>query len=149
MRWLLASIWIVSLMLVQTYTAKIAATINASKMDSKVNNLHDLVNQDKIKFGTVKGGATATYLAEIQETDYIKATNKMKNTKPDPFTANNDLGVERVKLGQGKYAFLMETTSMEYNTWKFCELRKMGETFGEKHYGIAMPHGEFKLYFYE
>lgn len=71
----------------------------------------------------------------------------MMSTQPTVFTKDNAEGVERVRKGAGKYAFLMETTSMQYaidNDVK-CQLIQIGQQIGEKHYGIAVPLGRCKL----
>lgn len=50
---------------------------------------------------------------------------------------NNQQGVDKVKSGT-KYAFLMESTSIEFNTVRECNLTKVGDPLDEKGYGIAM-----------
>lgn len=48
-------------------------------------------------------------------------------------------GVERVVKGKGNYAFLMESTSIEYVIERNCELTQVGGMLDSKGYGIAMP----------
>lgn len=139
MRLLTAFWWIFALLVSQTYIAKLASFITSSKMTNSISSLHDLVDQNKVQFGTIRGGATSVYFSESNDTDNRMAWNKMLSVKPDAFTKNNEEGVDRVKLNQGKYAFLMETTSLQYYTQRDCELTQIGESFGEKHYGIAVP----------
>ncbi|KAL7740685.1 hypothetical protein ACLKA6_000052 [Drosophila palustris] len=139
MRLLTAFWWIFALLISQTYIAKLAAFITSSKMTGSIASLHDLVDQNKIQFGTLRGGATSVYFSESNDTENRMAWNKMLSAKPDAFTKNNEEGVDRVKLNKGKYAFLMETTSLQYYTERNCELTQIGESFGEKHYGIAVP----------
>nr|4WXJ_A Chain A, Glutamate receptor IIB,Glutamate receptor IIB [Drosophila melanogaster]4WXJ_B Chain B, Glutamate receptor IIB,Glutamate receptor IIB [Drosophila melanogaster] len=104
-----------------------------------IGSLHDLVDQNKVQFGTIRGGATSVYFSESNDTDNRMAWNKMLSFKPDAFTKNNEEGVDRVKLSKGTYAFLMETTNLQYYVQRNCELTQIGESFGEKHYGIAVP----------
>lgn len=51
-------------------------------------------------------------------------------------------GVERVIKGKRQYAFLMESTSIEYRMERSCELDKIGGLIDNKGYGIAMPRSE-------
>lgn len=56
---------------------------------------------------------------------------------PEYLTNSNQEGVDRVKTNTD-YAFLMESTSIEYNTKRECNLKKIGDALDEKTYGIAM-----------
>lgn len=53
-------------------------------------------------------------------------------------------GVDRVVKGKGSYAFLMESTSIEYVIERNCELTQVGGMLDSKGYGIAMPPSEFR-----
>ncbi|SPP86017.1 glutamate receptor ionotropic, kainate 2 [Drosophila guanche] len=139
MRLLTAFWWIFALLISQTYIAKLAAFITSSKLSGNIASLHDLVDQNKVQFGTIRGGATSVYFSESNDTENRMAWNKMLSFKPDAFTKNNEEGVDRVKLSRGTYAFLMETTNLQYYVQRNCELTQIGESFGEKHYGIAVP----------
>lgn len=66
----------------------------------------------------------------------------MEMTKPTVFTESNQEGVERVIRGRGNYAFLMESTSIEYVTERNCELTQIGGLLDNKGYGIATPPSE-------
>lgn len=66
----------------------------------------------------------------------------MESTRPSVFTASNIEGVERVVKGKGSYAFLMESTSIEYVIERNCELTQVGGMLDSKGYGIAMPPSE-------
>ncbi|XP_017856767.1 PREDICTED: glutamate receptor ionotropic, kainate 1 [Drosophila arizonae] len=139
MRLLTAFWWIFALLISQTYIASLAAFITSSKMTGNIASLHDLIDQNKVKFGTIRGGATSVYFSESNDTENRMAWNKMLSLKPDAFTKNNEEGVDRVKVSRGTYAFLMETTNLQYYVQRNCELTQIGESFGEKHYGIAVP----------
>lgn len=63
----------------------------------------------------------------------------MESARPSVFTSSNDEGVERVLKGKRSYAFLMESTSIEYQVERNCELQQIGGLLDSKGYGIAMP----------
>lgn len=49
---------------------------------------------------------------------------------------------EGVALAEkGNYAFFMESTSIEYETQRKCDLKQVGDLLDNKGYGIAMRKG--------
>ena len=65
----------------------------------------------------------------------------MESTKPSVFVSGNPDGVERVKRENGFYAFLMESTSIEYTVERNCDTIQIGGLLDSKGYGIALPPG--------
>ena len=61
------------------------------------------------------------------------------------FASSNKAGKERVHKENGKYAFLMESTSVEYIIERECELTQIGGLLDSKGYGIALPPSKNKL----
>ena len=53
------------------------------------------------------------------------------------FVKRNEDGIDRVK--KGGYAYLMESTSIEYVTKRDCNLTQVGSWLDNKGYGIATP----------
>lgn len=47
---------------------------------------------------------------------------------------------------KGLYAFLMESSSLEYEVEKNCELKQIGDWLDNKGYGIAMPVSKQETY---
>ncbi|XP_053961748.1 glutamate receptor ionotropic, kainate 2 isoform X1 [Anastrepha ludens] len=133
--------WFFTLMMVNAYIANLAASLTNNKLQSEFNSLESLVDQNKVKYGTLAGGSTSVFFSESNETDYKKAWNQMISFTPSAFTSSNKEGVDRVRKGQGTYAFLMETTSLSYNVERSCDLKQVGEQIGEKHYALAVPFG--------
>lgn len=58
----------------------------------------------------------------------------MNNT--DYLTGSNDEGLRRVQ--SENYAYLMESTSIEYITERYCDVTHIGGLLDDKGYGIAM-----------
>lgn len=63
----------------------------------------------------------------------------MESAEPSVFVKSNDEGQERVAKGNRMYAFLMESTSIEYIVERNCNLTQVGGLLDSKGYGIAMP----------
>ena len=77
---------------------------------------------------------------------YQRMYKFMESTKPSTFTKSNSEGVERVQKSNGKYAFMMEATTIEYFTERKCDLIQIGGMLDSKGYGIAVrPGGVFFL----
>lgn len=57
---------------------------------------------------------------------------------------SNADGVSRVQAGG--YAFLMESTTIEYVVERNCQLTQVGGLLDSKGYGIAMPAGKTTYY---
>ena len=59
------------------------------------------------------------------------------------FVGSNAGGVDRVRKENGKYAFLMESTTVEYIIERDCELTQIGSLLDSKGYGIALPPSKY------
>lgn len=66
----------------------------------------------------------------------------MESARPTVFTSSNKEGEERVMRGKGSYAYLMESTTIEYVIERNCDLTQVGGMLDSKGYGIAMPPSE-------
>lgn len=131
--------WFFVLIMVSSYTANLAAFLTAVKMEDSINDIEDLAKQTKISYGALKDGATYSFFKNSNTSLYQRIFNTMADAKPSVFTKSNDEGVERVIKGKRKYAFFMESTSIEYQSERHCELTQVGNLLDNKGYGIAMP----------
>lgn len=53
--------WFFTLVISQSYTAKLAAFLTSQRMDAPIGSVEDLANQNKILYGAVDGGSTANF----------------------------------------------------------------------------------------
>lgn len=60
---------------------------------------------------------------------------------PELMMETNEEGVKKVETDN--YAFLMESTTIEYQTERHCTLAQVGNLLDDKGYGIAMKKGKF------
>ena len=63
----------------------------------------------------------------------------MSTTQPSVFVNSSAEGIARVKAGG--YAFLMESTMIEYRVQRDCDLMQVGGLLDSKGYGIGLPRG--------
>ncbi|CAG0878614.1 unnamed protein product [Darwinula stevensoni] len=133
--------WFFTLIMISSYTANLAAFLTVERMESPIDSVEDLAKQTKIKYGSLKSGSTTTFFRESKFPTYQRMWSFMENQRPSVFTKDNAEGVERVKKGNGDYAYLMESTSIEYQIERNCELTQVGGLLDNKGYGIALPPG--------
>lgn len=131
--------WFFTLIMISSYTANLAAFLTVAKMDAEIKGVEDLAKQTKIKYGVYGTGSSARFFQMSNVSLYQRVWTVMQQTRPNVFTSGNVEGVERVKKGKGDYAFFMESTSIEYQMERDCELVKVGGELDSKGYGIAMP----------
>lgn len=92
----------------------------------------------------VARASTETFFSTSNNSFYQKMWNTIKNEKPSVFEKDNHAGVERVlSTRNGLYAFFMESTGIEYELERKCNLRKIGGLLDSKSYGIGMPLSKF------
>ena len=86
------------------------------------------------------------FLSNLQDSKiptYQRMWSFMESTKPGVFAQGNAEGLERVKKGNRKYAFLMESTTIEYVIERECDTTQIGGLLDSKGYGIALPPGMY------
>lgn len=70
---------------------------------------------------------------------YKKMWAYMQKKKPSVFVTSYDEGIDRVM--QGNFAFLMESTMLDYAVQRNCNLTQINGLLDSKGYGIATPMG--------
>ncbi|GIY87265.1 glutamate receptor ionotropic, kainate 2 [Caerostris darwini] len=138
-RMVASSWWFFTLIMISSYTANLAAFLTAQRMSSPIESAADLAKQTTIQYGSVKDGSTMNFFKSSNYPIYKRMWSFMESQRPSVFPENNHKGIERVKMGN--YAFLMESTSIEYATERDCELTRIGGELDSKGYGIATPPG--------
>ncbi|KAJ8687136.1 hypothetical protein QAD02_022930 [Eretmocerus hayati] len=138
-RMLAAMWWFFVLIVTSSYTANLAAFLTNVKMDNSINTVEDLAKQTKISYGAFKDGSTLSFFRNSNNSLYQQIYITMSDADPSVFTKDNDEGVDRVIRLRRKYAFFMESTTIEYQMARHCELQKIGPLLDNKGYGIATP----------
>ncbi|XP_045462381.1 glutamate receptor ionotropic, kainate 2 isoform X3 [Harmonia axyridis] len=131
--------WFFTLIIISSYTANLAAFLTVERMITPIESAQDLAEQAEIAYGTLEGGSTMTFFRDSKIGIYQKMWRFMENRKPPVFVKSYEEGVERVL--QGNYAFLMESTMLDYAVQRDCNLTQIGGLLDSKGYGIATPKG--------
>ena len=70
---------------------------------------------------------------------YQKMWRYMESKKPSVFVSTYEEGTKRVM--EGNFAFLMESTTLDYVVQRNCNLTQIGGLLDSKGYGIGTPKG--------
>lgn len=130
-----ASWWFFILILVSSYTANLAAFLTVERMDNPIQSADDLAKQTKVLYGCLKSGSTRSFFQKSNYTTYARMWSFMESRRAETLLDSNSKGVERVK--KGDFAFLMESTTIEYTVERNCDLSQVGSLLDQKGYGIA------------
>ncbi|ESO06204.1 hypothetical protein HELRODRAFT_64965, partial [Helobdella robusta] len=135
--------WFFTLIIISSYTANLAAFLTQERMQSPIESADDLAKQTEIKYGSVDSGSTKDFFKTSSISVYERMWAFMSSNNPTViFVKTNDEGVDRVRTSKGKYAFLAESTTVDYyNQRKPCDTMKVGGNLDSKGYGIGMQQG--------
>ncbi|XP_044594090.1 glutamate receptor ionotropic, kainate 1-like isoform X3 [Cotesia glomerata] len=131
--------WFFTLIIISSYTANLAAFLTVERMITPIEHAEDLAGQTDITYGTLDSGSTMTFFRDSMIETYKKMWRFMENKKPSVFVSTYEEGIQRVL--QGDYAFLMESTMLDYIVQRDCNLTQIGGLLDSKGYGIATPMG--------
>lgn len=154
--------WFFTLIIISSYTANLAAFLTVERMITPIESASDLAEQTEISYGTLEGGSTMTFFRVSFQCNGLKFTQVrlikycycskdskigiyqkmwrfMESKKPSVFVQSYEEGINRVL--EGNYAFLMESTMLDYAVQRDCNLTQIGGLLDSKGYGIATPKG--------
>ncbi|KAI1707457.1 ligand-gated ion channel domain-containing protein [Ditylenchus destructor] len=130
--------WFFALIFMSSYTANLAAFLTTERMFTPIENADDLARQTKIKYGTLNRGSTMTFFKDSKVETYEKMW-KLMESQPGLFVKSSKEGIERVKTSD--YAYLMESSMLEYAIERDCELIQIGGLLDQKGYAFGLPKG--------
>ena len=132
--------------MISSYTANLAAFLTVERMKLPIESAEDLSKQHEIKYGCYHGGATYDFFKGSKLSPYKQMWETMSKDATN-FVKVGAEGVRRVKAE--KYAYLMESPSLDYEITKDCELTQIGGLLDSKGFGIATPQSELSLFGYK
>uniref|UniRef100_A0A8D0CC94 Glutamate receptor n=2 Tax=Salvator merianae TaxID=96440 RepID=A0A8D0CC94_SALMN len=131
--------WFFTLIIISSYTANLAAFLTVERMESPIDSADDLAKQTKIEYGAVEDGATMTFFKKSRIATYEKMWAFMNSRRQSVLVKSNEEGIQRVLTSD--YAFLMESTTIEFVTQRNCNLTQIGGLIDSKGYGVGTPMG--------
>jgi ABC-type amino acid transport substrate-binding protein len=131
-----------ALIMIASYTANLAAFLTVETLERPIESVEDLANQNEIWYGAVNGGSTSKFFLKSENDVYQRLNQFMTGVHTgEVMMDSNDDGVDKVEGSKGKYAFFMESASIEYLVERRCNLSQVGGLLDSKGYGIATRHG--------
>ncbi|XP_051546510.1 glutamate receptor ionotropic, kainate 2-like isoform X2 [Myxocyprinus asiaticus] len=131
--------WFFTLIIISSYTANLAAFLTVERMESPIDSADDLAKQTKILYGVVEDGATMTFFKKTKISTYDKMWEFMNSRRQSVMVKSVEEGIHRVLTSD--YAFLMESTAIEFVTQRNCNLTQIGGLIDSKAYGVGTPMG--------
>ncbi|XP_078736606.1 glutamate receptor ionotropic, kainate 2-like [Lampetra fluviatilis] len=131
--------WFFTLILISSYTANLAAFLTVERMESPIGSADDLAKQTKIEYGAVRDGSTMTFFKKSRISTYEKMWAFMSSRHQTALVKNNEEGIHRALTTD--FAMLMESTTIEHVTQRYCNLTQIGGLIDSKGYGVGMPLG--------
>uniref|UniRef100_A0A3P9NHZ8 Glutamate ionotropic receptor kainate type subunit 2 n=1 Tax=Poecilia reticulata TaxID=8081 RepID=A0A3P9NHZ8_POERE len=131
--------WFFTLIIISSYTANLAAFLTVERMESPIDSADDLAKQTKILYGLVEDGATMTFFKKTKISTYDKMWEFMNSRRQSVMVKSVEEGIQRVLTSD--YAFLMESTTIEFVTQRNCNLTQIGGLIDSKAYGVGTPMG--------
>jgi len=102
-------------------------------------SLEDLARQDTITVGTFQGGSTMNNFKTSSVPALKTLWERMQQNWDSVMASSNQDGVDKVLASNGGHVHVMESASIDYMVARNCRLRKIGQTFNKKSYGLALP----------
>ncbi|XP_058450496.1 glutamate [NMDA] receptor subunit 1 isoform X2 [Malaya genurostris] len=126
-----------AMIIVASYTANLAAFLVLERPKTKLSGINDarLRNtMENLTCATVKGSAVDMYFRRQVELSNMYRTMEANNY------ATAEQAIQDVKDGK-LMAFIWDSSRLEYEAAKDCELVTAGELFGRSGYGIGLQKG--------
>ncbi|XP_023323615.1 glutamate receptor ionotropic, kainate 2 [Eurytemora carolleeae] len=132
-RILVACWWGFILIIVNSYTANLAAFQTVERLDTPIGSLQDLINQKAVEWDCVENGMVETFLRVSRDPLQRQAYNQLK-TRNNRITTNT-AGFEKVR--KGGFILIAENPTIEYELQDDCNLEQIGGIFNTINYGLV------------
>lgn len=173
-RTLVATYWLFVVLILATFTANLAAFLTVQRMNTPVSSLEQLGKQSRINYTVVEGSDAHKYFINMKfaedlmyeawkNTSMVSTVDQHKyqvwdypvqeqyglmlraiNTSGPVVSARE--GFQNVMDHENAdYAFIHDSREIKYEIVRNCDLTEIGEVFGKRPYGLAVPHGNRAL----
>ncbi|XP_010900147.1 probable glutamate receptor isoform X2 [Esox lucius] len=125
--------WLFGLVLLACYFSNLNTSQVSGSNQLMVKGFEDLVNQQRIEYGTLSGSSTLAFFKNSNNPTYRRIYEHMNTAKS--FVSSMDEGVRRAK--EGNFAFIGESVSLDLAVARHCELVRVHEVICMRGYSIA------------
>ncbi|CAH1789880.1 unnamed protein product [Owenia fusiformis] len=128
--------WMGIVIIIQTYTANLAAFFTTGRLNTDINSVEDLGGQNKVIYGTIQGASPHQYFMDSNITLY-RLMQEFMETSGGLMQDTKD-AVERAR--KGNYVFIWDDIVLNsFVQSKPCNtLKTVGRLFGKIGYGFAL-----------
>jgi hypothetical protein len=113
-----------------------------TKTHTPVKSIHDLLQQSDIRFGTIKSGMLVRSFRTSNDSFYRQLWTRMRDFTPTVFMDSNELGIERVRSSEGKYAYILPDSIADYISRQApCDLITTDKFLMHRQFGLAVQKG--------
>ncbi|XP_067670126.1 glutamate receptor-like [Haliotis asinina] len=138
----LASVrWLFCILTLISFTASLTAiflTRDTDIHDIPFRSFDELSRQTRVQYGVYKPSLTLDYFKNSQQPMVKRMWQAMNNFRPSVFITSTKQGLDRLREGDGKFAFIMEGPLAEFEAEKEpCDLVVLGTELDEQAYGFA------------
>ncbi|CAH1789877.1 unnamed protein product [Owenia fusiformis] len=128
--------WMGIVIIIQTYTANLAAFLTAGRLNNDINSIEDLGSQTRVIYGTVRGTSPHQFFIDSNITLYKEMHGFMEAN--GGLVQNTVDAVEWVR--EGNYAFIWDDVVLDYIVQnRPCNtVKTVGRLFGKIGYGFAL-----------
>jgi imidazoleglycerol phosphate synthase glutamine amidotransferase subunit HisH len=131
--------------MVSSYTANLAAFLTIENPSPIIENVQELFQkgeEGKVTYGAKKSGSTIAFFRDAEEhTTYGKMYKYMLKNWNTVMLESNEAGLNKAK--SEKYAYFMESSTIEYIEQRHCDVAHVGSNLDQKGYAIGMKKGNF------
>jgi len=140
-RFVAAFWWLFVMVTISSYIANLVCFLNFDippTETEKIQSVEDLAEQNRVYWGTVKGGSTEAFFRDSNYEIHQLLWNFM-SSKENVQVQSYKEGIEKVLQEDGKYALFAESTVVDYIVDRRCDLKQVGGLLNSKSYGIGLP----------
>ncbi|XP_064649607.1 glutamate receptor 4-like [Lineus longissimus] len=133
--------WSFSIIFLATYIMALVSTqarVMFAVPSLKVRALDDLLKQPHMTVGCISGGSTMNFFRTSKIPIYLRIWDKMEKDVGS-FVNTTSVAIQRVR--KGGYAYLGESTLVDYAVRHSCDLVKVGGHLDSKSFALATPKG--------
>ncbi|XP_046328737.2 glutamate receptor-like [Haliotis rufescens] len=138
----LASVWwLFCILILITFTASLTAIFLSR--DTVINGIpfhsfDELSRQTQVQYGVFKPSLTLDYFKNSEKPMVQRMWQAMNSFHPSVFITSTKQGLDRLRQGNGNFAFIMEGPLAEFEAEKEpCDLVVLGTHMDEQAYGFA------------
>ncbi|XP_046751512.1 glutamate receptor ionotropic, kainate 2-like [Diprion similis] len=135
---MMAGFWGIFIMvMVSSYIANLTVFLVIESKPPLFKTAEELLNNPHgIKFGAKVSGSTIDFFKASTHPIFKEMTNYMTKNQKEVMPSSNNEGVRKVM--NENYAFFMESSTINYETERKCNITQVGGLLDAKGYGIAM-----------